>query len=339
MNVLFLIGNGFDKAQGLNTSYQEFYNFLKDQKAESKLEERLKSEIQSDYETWADLEEGLGKYSEQFTDANTFLEVLDIINRRLNGYLLKENERLKTIAFSRSRLVRYLCYPELELESKQKELYNNLLASHKGDIYVDCVSFNYTSTIEHVMEGQTSLFLNRTANNNNVYLRRVVHLHGTLDDMILLGVNDVSQIKNTQFRNDTNIIENFVKPEINNGCENMRNEMVMSLIEHAHLIVLFGVSVGLTDLQWWKAIGTCLDNSSVRLIYYPYNTDMDVVAHPNYKLRWAKEYINFLKERMGSARSVEELRERVYVGINKPFLDIVENNVKKGSQHPLDKLV
>lgn len=42
---------------------------------------------------------------------------------------------------------------------------------------------------------------------------------------------------------------------------------------------------------------------------------------------------------MGSARSVEELRERVYVGINKPFLDIVENNVKKGSQHPLDKLV
>ena len=29
MNILYILGNGFDKAQGLATSYPEFYQYLK----------------------------------------------------------------------------------------------------------------------------------------------------------------------------------------------------------------------------------------------------------------------------------------------------------------------
>ena len=29
MNVLYILGNGFDKAQGMKTSYPEFYEYLK----------------------------------------------------------------------------------------------------------------------------------------------------------------------------------------------------------------------------------------------------------------------------------------------------------------------
>ena len=42
MNVLFFIGNGFDKAQGLNTSYKDFYKYLKTQRSKTQLEERVK---------------------------------------------------------------------------------------------------------------------------------------------------------------------------------------------------------------------------------------------------------------------------------------------------------
>ena len=28
MNVLYILGNGFDKAQGMKTSYPEFYQYL-----------------------------------------------------------------------------------------------------------------------------------------------------------------------------------------------------------------------------------------------------------------------------------------------------------------------
>lgn len=76
MNVLFILGNGFDKAQGLATSYQEFYNDYLKLTPSSEIEARLKKEIQSDYETWADLEEGLGKYSAQFDDIISFREVM-----------------------------------------------------------------------------------------------------------------------------------------------------------------------------------------------------------------------------------------------------------------------
>ena len=339
MNVLFFIGNGFDKAQGLNTSYQDFYKFLKTQKSKSQLEERIKSEIRSDYETWADLEVGLGKYSAEFTDADTFLDVLNIMNGRLKEYLIQENNKLASLVLSRQKLVGDLCYPDGELEEKQRSLYRSFVKAHQGDMSVDCVSLNYTNTLEHILGGHTRVFLNNlNIGRDTAYLNNLIHLHGTLDEMILLGVNDVSQISNVSFRNNTNIIENFVKPEINNGCENMRNERVSDLIKNAHLIVLFGVSIGLTDQQWWDAMGTRLEDSDFRLIYYPYNVKKDVVATPNYKLRWAKEYIGFIKERMGSALSVEGLREKVYVGINKPFLNLVDNSAKPSAPHPLDKL-
>ena len=324
MNVLFFIGNGFDKAQGLNTSYQDFYKFLKTQKSRSQLEERIKNEIRSDY----DLEEGLGKYSAKFTDADTFLDVLKIMNGRLKEYLLQENNRLASMALSRQKLVNDLFYPERSLEEKQRSLYRSFMNTHQGNVFISCVSLNYTTTFEYVLNYQPNLFFGKVNNGmENTYFNSLIHLHGTLDEMILLGVNDVSQISNVSFRNNTNIIENFVKPEINNGCENMRNERVSDLIKNAHLIVLFGVSIGLTDQQWWDAIGNSLDDSDLRLIYYPYNEKKDVVANPNYKLRWAKEYINFLKERMKSSLSVEELREKVYVGINKPFLNLVDSSV------------
>ena len=51
MNVLYILGNGFDKAQGMNTSYPEFYAYLqsisspKDSRLLSILKQDIKSNI------------------------------------------------------------------------------------------------------------------------------------------------------------------------------------------------------------------------------------------------------------------------------------------------------
>lgn len=82
MNILFILGNGFDKAQGLATSYQEFYDYYQKKESESELETQLKKDIQADYNTWADLEEGLGNYSARFSKAVDFRNVLGILNSR-----------------------------------------------------------------------------------------------------------------------------------------------------------------------------------------------------------------------------------------------------------------
>ena len=80
MEVLYILGNGFDKAQGLATSYKEFYSYYIKQQPESALEKRIMDSINADYETWADLEIGLGNYSASFSSAQEFRDVIILLN-------------------------------------------------------------------------------------------------------------------------------------------------------------------------------------------------------------------------------------------------------------------
>lgn len=325
MNVLFVFGNGFDKAQGLATSYQEFYTDYQKLAPSSDLEAQLKRDIQDNYETWADLEEALGKYSAKFTDVDSFREVLRILNSRLRNYLKKQSSSIDTLGLSKQKLVKGIMYPEDWLEPKQKTDYSNFRTHFRtSDIHCDCVTLNYTDTFEVVFDNHESFLGHLHQTNSPVYFKEIIHLHGTLDDMILVGVNDVSQIANEAFRSSEELREEFVKPEINAGCENMKNETFLDLIQTAHVVVLMGVSVGITDSQWWQAIGKRLETSPTpfRLIYYPFDPEKDTTTYPSRKLRWSKEYIAFLKERMGIGLSVDDLRDIIYVGINKPYLKL-----------------
>ena len=208
MNVLFILGNGFDKAQGLATSYQEFYDDYRKVKSDSELEDRLKKEIQSDYQTWADLEEGLGKYAAQFTDVNTFREVLRILNTRLKGYLKAQTLHIDTMGLSKNKLIYYLLNPDAELEPKQKAEFQEFF-SRIGplEVHVDCVTFNYTHTFESVFDKDHPFLGYAGINRVPVHFDRFIHLHGSLDNMILVGVNDVNQIANESFRDDAELCE------------------------------------------------------------------------------------------------------------------------------------
>ena len=57
MNIVYFLGNGFDKAQGLKTSYPEFYEYL-DKQEGSALLQNLKSDIRKDTKLWADMHLG-----------------------------------------------------------------------------------------------------------------------------------------------------------------------------------------------------------------------------------------------------------------------------------------
>ena len=74
MNVLYILGNGFDKAQGMKTSYPEFYEYLKtiDPSKESSLLKKMKQEIKADTALWSDMEEALGKFTESITSIQEF---------------------------------------------------------------------------------------------------------------------------------------------------------------------------------------------------------------------------------------------------------------------------
>ena len=98
MNVVYILGNGFDKAQGMATSYPEFYRYL-DLEERSALIEQLKKEIKSDKEQWSDMEEAFGKFSSKIDTEDNFTElyfdlteVKGCFSLRLNPYELGRME-------------------------------------------------------------------------------------------------------------------------------------------------------------------------------------------------------------------------------------------------------
>ena len=64
MKILFLLGNGFDINLSLPTDYQSFYDvYLKEASPSVTVSELKKYLNQERYQTWADLEWGLGQYT------------------------------------------------------------------------------------------------------------------------------------------------------------------------------------------------------------------------------------------------------------------------------------
>lgn len=77
MDIVFLIGNGFDINLNLNTSYSGFYNYLSeyylDDDSVPEMERRIIKSIENDKskpkeeKLWADFEIGLGQFTAEIT--------------------------------------------------------------------------------------------------------------------------------------------------------------------------------------------------------------------------------------------------------------------------------
>lgn len=329
MNILYILGNGFDKAQGLATTYKEFYHDWLDKKPESELEQKVLSSIKGDFDTWADLEKRLGEYTAEWADEATFQDVLNLFNFRLKEYLANQESRVNDMNLSRSRLVSHLCQPEFFLEDIGRSVYDRYAYNSVESIFIDVVTLNYTRTFEYSLREAKRGAVFSVVNERQCYFNGILHLHGALDDKILVGVNDESQIANESFRSDEFLRASFIKPEINEGCMNSRNDSFSSKINNASIIVLFGVSVGITDNLWWQKIGERMNSKTPPLLlYFPFDPTKDTLATPNYKRIWSNQYISFLQDRMQIKQSKEFLQQSIRIGINKDFLKLVDKQEK-----------
>ena len=88
MNILYIFGNGFDKAQGMATSYPEFYKYLQEHVTSgSNLLNRMKAEITEDRKLWSDMEERLGAFTDVSNNADEFYDFYFELNEHLQSYL------------------------------------------------------------------------------------------------------------------------------------------------------------------------------------------------------------------------------------------------------------
>lgn len=276
MNILFVIGNGFDLQLGLPTSYQDFYKYYCGCPSSSEEIARLKKYIDNHYSNWADLEEALGQYTEKVVDESEYQKIYDDIQKELQTYLLTvdkmmQDGRLKLNA-SVSSVSDGFKYPESFFYNEVRDAILSKIEGIVGTpmdrtfVIVNVLTFNYTHTLEYLRE-ETNNSTPFAASNRN--LNGIIHIHREISpsSSVWLGVDNEKQIANESFRDKDSIRYRLIKPEILNEFGSNTSEIALDYINHASVICLFGVSLGVTDSTWVKLIGDRIASGCTTLIF------------------------------------------------------------------------
>ena len=203
MNITFFIGNGFDINLGLNTTYSSFYPYFIDKARENNM---IRKWLEEDKMNWADLEkklgEKLGEVSEdtlkQFYDDKEELDrlLIECLEKEQKRYCFDDQESIIE-EFNRSMLEFYAGMSVKDINSIEETL-----KMHKNEEFTySYIDFNYTNILDKIIElyGDEKRIIgshqgiHATRNNS---IGSVLHIHGTVDEEMILGVNDESQIIN-----------------------------------------------------------------------------------------------------------------------------------------------
>jgi hypothetical protein len=168
-------------------------------------------------------------------------------------------------------------------------------------------------------------------NNNNLNIskkepdklhrvRSIFHVHGSLEEDMVLGVDKPSQIANEKLSNNVDAKHLLVKPECNSAMRHGVELNCENRIKAADLICIFGSSIGETDQIWWNQIADQLKNKNCRLIIFDYN--------PTFSKRRSHLLERFKKETLKkffNSEDVEEMSERVHFSLNSNMFQLIKD--------------
>jgi hypothetical protein len=273
------------------------------------------------------LELKFGEYTESFSSPEEFDEGYDDLVENLGEYLLSIEEKFDFNKVSKESLFSYLKFPGICLPQGDKDAtieFSKIWAGHEW--YVDIMTFNYTRTIEKIVtNGALTYSTSSQRLDKNCQLRDILHIHGFTDERMILGVNDISQIKNDNFHNVQEVTNALIKSNNNRGQRHLVDKVCVAKVKKANLICIYGSSLGETDAMWWKEIGKRLLSSNQCQVIIYYHTPKTLSA----RLSWKKERIEtatkniFLERTELSDTEKDIVKDRIYVTVNsKMFADL-----------------
>jgi hypothetical protein len=317
MNILFLIGNGFDLNIGLKTKYSDFYEYYKSQNSSNSKILTLKNDISSNILNWSDLELALGLYSNNWENLEDFDKVFEDIKDKLAEFLSEQENQLASKKFDKNKFLQYLIYPERQFSQTDRDLLNLFKSKWRGKQWnIDIVTFNYTNLIETILgDDKINLNIGPHKNGSPIILKKISHIHGFLSHDMVLGVNDLSQVGNPELCDIEDFREAFIKSECNKVQKHKRELEFEKSINSSNLIYIFGSSIGETDSIWWELIGKQLKKDCKLVIF---TKAEEIAARHSYKrARVERAMKNFFFERAKISEDERQpLMEKVFIGIN-----------------------
>lgn len=328
MNIVYLIGNGFDINLGLKTRYKDFYNYYMQQPSSNIHVRELKSNIDYDIELWSDLELALANHTKFFNNDSTseFIEVLDDIQDNLAEYIDIQDTDFAINDVSKKKFIDNICFPEKYLDLNDKQEIEKLKENSFDDYFISVINFNYTNTFKKIfpLQKKDEILSGMEIQDflRSYYFNGEIHIHGTTSSNMLIGVNDYSQINNEEFQKNSFIIENFVKEKMNDLSNTLRKEECIKLIDSASLICIFGMSFGETDKFWWKKIINKISEGNTRLIIFDVDQSFNERRQYRKKSYEVKIRKKLLKYADFSENEIERIGKKIYVCLNTDMFKI-----------------
>ena len=323
MNILYILGNGFDKAQGMATSYPEFYEYLVNNvKNGSALLDKMKAKITEDTVLWSDMESGLGEFTIATNNAEEFDDFYFELSEHLQNYLKSEDEKFTPSEKLKNKFQVDFTTISKYLGALDKSNIDSFLGNPSTkDISV--ITLNYTNTLEKILglnEGVTTKSFS-----NSINLRKIIHLHGQLGDSIIIGVDHPAQIKNDAFRVNEDIKDIMIKIDSNESMKETRHMESERLIANANVIILFGVSLGDTDARWWNLIGQNLNRrKNLVIIQHLYKPGAIPPTQRQKIRRLEREQQEYLMHKMGIKKEnwTDYIKDRLFFTVNEPIFKV-----------------
>lgn len=322
MNILFLIGNGFDLNLDLKTKYSDFYNYYKSIKSDSSAINKLKDSISNNIKNWSDLEFALGASTINIGTEDEFEEVYEDIGDRLAEYLEDEENKFDFNKVDGKKLHDYFSFPENSLlvaDKNEMQAFRSTVGNSQTNVYA--ITFNYTRTLEKLIGYSNSALNIGKFGSHPIILHRIEHIHGYTNDRMIMGVNDVSQMSHKAFHGNQNILDAFVKINCNQVQKHTIDNWCKEQVEKANLICIFGSSIGATDNFWWELIGEQL-KKDIKLIIF--EKGEKISTRRPYKKgnieRTKKEF--FLNKTKLDDKDKKNSIGKIFIGINSNMFDI-----------------
>ena len=270
---LYIIGNGFDMAHGLSTSYMDFRNYLENVDWEYliRLEAPYNCVPESRREwidkcLWREFESNLSSINEtEIIDGGTSLELglesgdvgiedtLNVYWEEQYGYIQRLNDYIKSWAEQ----------IDIQVPKKTKQI-----KRHSDDLFI---SFNYTLLLEKVYE---------------IDPYQILHIHGSVneenDPPPVIGHGNADKIREAKEKAH-NASENFWEKETSiynalaNYYESTLKDVRYYLCLHSHFferlkpveqVFVIGHSFGNVDLPYFKKVLESIQGNAVWIIYY-----------------------------------------------------------------------
>jgi len=347
--ITFLLGNGFDRALGLETGYGAFYEWYCNRpvKGLAPWVKEFRGEINKFITKdptaeayWSDAEVGLGQYTEKFTleTVDRYIDCYNDFRDNLVVYLKAQQELVETELVEKMKthfgpqLVD--CFQEIDpLEKLDVISTRNQITAR--EIPLNFVCFNYTNAIEQVFNALRADALGewRGADGSihKLKMGKLVRAHGTLERWPIIGVCDLHSIKNQELLKSPLFKATIQKSESITVSGELWRRTATELIKNNQIICVFGMSLGETDSDYWEMVTEWLAGSASRhLVVFWYDVKSDNV---NMSIPAKFTEVNRVKEKLRdfsswTASGYESIKKRIHVVLKPQKMFALPNGCK-----------